>query len=60
MAFGVVGPSSAIPSEKWPFLRAQIAAWVRFATRIFRRIDFMWTFTVASVTEYMRAIILFE
>src|SRR5689334_13623131 len=37
---------------------AHTAAWVLFPTRILRRMDFMWTFTVGSVIPQVRAIIL--
>src|SRR5262249_3961011 len=37
---------------------AHTAAWVRFATWIFRKIDFMCTLTVASVMSHVRAMTL--
>ena len=45
---------------RYPFANAHTAACVRLATRIFRRIDFMWTFTVASVRARSRAIALLQ
>ena len=46
------------PLHRPQFSIAQIAACVRLSTRIFRRIDFMWALTVASVTSHVRAITL--
>jgi hypothetical protein len=46
------------PLAAWPCSLAQIAACVRFPAPIFRRIDFMWTLTVASLTSHVRPITL--
>src|SRR5262245_31200184 len=43
-----------------PLLMAQIAACVRFWTRILRRIALTWTFTVASAISILRAIDLLD
>ena len=43
-----------------PWFIAQIAACVRFWTRILRKIALTWTFTVASAISIFRAMLLLE